>query len=771
MSDSTLIAELQRRNIIKVAAAYAVFSWIILQIADIIFPVFGLADAHIGYALALLLIGFPFVIAFAWFYELTPEGLVPTRRVQPNESISRQTGQRINMIIIALLSIALAFFMFEYFARPAPMTASTDNGEATPAVGVTDSASAASMQSVEPSVPIAAEIDPDPSIAVMPFVNMSSDIENEYFSDGLSEELLNVLAQIDGLRVAGRTSSFFYKGKNIDLRQIGQELDVDHILEGSVRKSGKQVRITAQLINTSDGFHLWSATYDRELNDIFAIQDEIAGEVASAMQLALLDNDGKGVVVPGVERPTNTQAHDVYLQARQRFYSRTPDGIRQAIDLFKLATTLDPEYGPAWIGYANAVMVGWNNHRVVDLEASLELAAEAQTRARSVGYTGADYWASVGMKHYDSIGIEPGAVELATEAFERAIELNPNDAQVMMWYSNLIRTTDPVGSNDLSNSLMARAVKIDPHSRVIQQNYYLNLIESGEIERGIDGIKRLREQDPEYDGYSQYLAQIYWTRGRLSEAAHQTTLMSDENRLKYFMLWLMSYHYRLEDRLPLLLASLPEERTMREAVRLDIISNSGNREAIMAEAKAYLTRDIDYEGYGLNLVSGLFELGEYETALKLVEKALPALQGDKIDPEELARVAIGPALASAIEAMYLAGHKERARRYAEGALAAMEGRPLTGWPNGSGPSVVYAHLALEQYGEALAALERGTREGFLQFRLAGLDDSELAAPLRAMPRYQELREIAEFNITRQRESVFRELSWSPLYAEAVASAQ
>lgn len=771
MSDSTFLVELQRRNILKVAAAYAVFSWIVLQIADILFPVFGLGDEHIGWALGFLIVFFPIALVAAWFYELTPKGLVPTRRVNPNESIAKETGQRINTIIIGLLSVALAFFMFEYFTR-ADTTGVTGLASPAPAATAQDSADAAgsaSGQSVSPGIPLAAEIDQDPSIAVMPFVNMSSDRENEYFSDGLSEELLNVLAQVDGLRVAGRTSSFFYKGKNIDLRQIGEELDVEHILEGSVRKSGNQVRVTAQLISAKDGFHLWSDTFDRELNDIFAIQDEIAGEVAQAMQLALLDNDGQGVVVPGVERPMNAQAHDVYLQARQRLYSRSADGIRQAIDLFKLATTLDSEYGPAWVGYANAIMVGWNNHRVMDLDEALQLVDEALSKAEELEYTGAEYWASKGLSFYDRIGIESGAIEKAADAFEKAIELNPNDAQAMMWYANLIRTTDPVASNALSNSLMAQAVKIDPHSRVIQQNYYLNLIESGEIERGIEGIKRLRGQDPDYPGYSQYLAQIYLSRGRLSEAAHQVSQLPEDARFRYFFQFFLAYHFGIEDRLQMLLASMPGDIGTREVVRLAIVAESGNREAILREANRYLEA-VDIQGDSIALGWGLLNVGEYELAIRLIENAVPALRGDALDPEEFARVAFGPMLPVALEAMYYGGQRERAKRYARGALAAMKGRPLTGWPVGSGPAVIYAHLVLEQYGEALAVLERGTKDGFVSFNQSGLDDSELAAPLRAMPRYQELRKIAEFNISAQRDAVFKELSWSPLFANAVAQA-
>lgn len=326
----TLIDELKRRNVFKAVTAYAVASFIILQLCDILFPAIGLADTIIGYILGLLLLGLPLIVISAWMFEITPEGLKRSKEVSSLDSITHFTGQRMNNIIIGLLTVALAFFAFEYF---------NENDDP--------------VETVTLPEPVAKPVDIRPSIAVLPFVNMSSDKENEYFSDGLSEEVLNLLAQIKGLRVAGRTSSFFYKGKSENLTVIGKSLNVDHILEGSVRKSGDKVRITAQLISAEDGFHLWSKTFDREINDILAVQDEIAGEVTRAMRLTLLTDN----VIITDRSTTNPETYDLYLRAKAALYTRELDSGRLAIQLFQQAIALDPEYAPALIDYAIAEMV------------------------------------------------------------------------------------------------------------------------------------------------------------------------------------------------------------------------------------------------------------------------------------------------------------------------------------------------------------------------------------------------------------------------------
>ena len=241
----SLFAELKRRNVFRVGLAYVVLSWLLLQVGDTLAPALHLPE-WINSALAFFLIlGFPLAIFFAWAFELTPDGLKLEKNVDRDASITPVTGRKLDRTIIAILVVALGYFVWQ--SQKAP--------------------------TVDEIVETVAGQE---SIAVLPFENMSSDDEQEYFSDGLTEELLNLLAKIPELKVTSRTSAFFYKGKDIKLSEVGRELDVDHILEGSVRKSGKKIRITAQLIEVENDTHLWSDTWDRDLDDVFVIQDEIA---------------------------------------------------------------------------------------------------------------------------------------------------------------------------------------------------------------------------------------------------------------------------------------------------------------------------------------------------------------------------------------------------------------------------------------------------------------------------------------------------------------
>jgi TolB-like protein len=280
----SLFNELKRRNVFKVAAAYVIVGWLVMQVGDTLGPAL-LLPGWINSALAFFLIlGFPLAMFFAWAFEMTPEGIKKEKDVVRGDSITRVTSQKLNGMIIGLLVIALGYFAFDKFV----LDPGRDAAEIDAAVQTAQEAASAGQA---PTVN-------DNSIAVLPFVNMSDDAANEYFSDGISEEILNALAKVKGLKVAGRTSSFSFKGKDQDLRQIGETLGVQHILEGSVRKAGNQVRITAQLIKASDGFHLWSETFDRELTDIFAIQDEIAQTILEQMKLELMGGQSHRLASP-----------------------------------------------------------------------------------------------------------------------------------------------------------------------------------------------------------------------------------------------------------------------------------------------------------------------------------------------------------------------------------------------------------------------------------------------------------------------------------------
>ncbi len=331
----SLFNELKRRNVFKVGVAYVVISWLVAQVLQLVFESFGTPDWVMKTVLVLLATGLPFVLFFAWAFEITPEGIKRESEVDRSKSITTQTGRKLNNAIVVVLVLALGYFAVDKFVLSPVRDAALVE------------AARQEIQQQEAEVP--AEVQPDKSIAVLPFVNMSGDEENEYFSDGLTEELLNALSRVKELKVTGRTSSFAFKGKNTDLREIGQMLGVAHILEGSVRKANDRVRITAQLIKAEDGYHLWSETFDRQLDDIFAIQEEIATRVASELSATLLGETDDQLVHTDT---TNTQAYEAYLRGRYLFL-RDPDDVQlqnEAEQLFQHAIDLDPNFTLAWYG-------------------------------------------------------------------------------------------------------------------------------------------------------------------------------------------------------------------------------------------------------------------------------------------------------------------------------------------------------------------------------------------------------------------------------------
>ncbi|HSD69977.1 MAG TPA: hypothetical protein VLB07_10505, partial [Woeseiaceae bacterium] len=323
-----LFDELKRRNVFRVGAAYLLFAWVIIQVTDTVGPALHLPDWTLALVTWISIVGFPLVVFFAWAFELTPEGIKQEKDVDRSQSVTGQTGRKINHVVIALLLVAVAILVGKEFV-----------GDEDAATG-TGSVAGSGDQGFD-------------SIGVLPFVNMSGDPAQEYFSDGISEELLNALAKLKKLQVAARTSSFAFKGRNEPIKNIGAELNVDTVLEGSVRKSGTKIRITAQLIEVENGYHLWSETYDRELTDIFAVQDEITAAIVDALLLHFDTGESADVAKT---HATSISAYDAYLQGRHHYNSLEPDSMREALDSFRAATDTDPNFAAAWAARATTVI-------------------------------------------------------------------------------------------------------------------------------------------------------------------------------------------------------------------------------------------------------------------------------------------------------------------------------------------------------------------------------------------------------------------------------
>lgn len=340
----SLFAELKRRNVVRVGAAYVVLGWVAVQIAQLLFEAFGTPDWVIKTLIVLVAIGFPFALLFAWAFELTPEGLKKTRDVDANESIAPKTGQRLNYVIIASLVLALGYFIWE---RPGNEADPVPDGEAV-TQQTEDSAQTADELTPASMNPIISASEKR-SIAVLPFINMSSDQEQEWFADGLTEEILNSLARTPDLLVTARTTSFGYKGSTEPVPEIAAALGVDHVLEGSVRRGGDTFRITAQLIRAADGFHLWSETYDRSMQDIIATQEEIAIQIANALETAL---DPEALAKMMDTGTSSVAAYEAFLTGlgalRSADLTGDPYETLDAMKSFNRAVEIDPKFARAY---------------------------------------------------------------------------------------------------------------------------------------------------------------------------------------------------------------------------------------------------------------------------------------------------------------------------------------------------------------------------------------------------------------------------------------
>jgi TolB-like protein/tetratricopeptide (TPR) repeat protein len=434
----SILSELRRRNVFRVAALYLVAGWVLLQVAELLFGALDVPAWSLRLLLGLLLLGLPLALIFAWAYELTPEGLKREHEVDRHASVTRETGHKLNVLIAGLLVVAIGLLAWGQLGirkdRPAA------RGEA---------ASAASAQApAETPATRASAL----SIAVLPFVNMSDDRGNEYFSDGLTEELLNLLARIPELKVIARTSSFVYKGKEAKISDIARELQVANVLEGSVRKSGDRVRITAQLIRTSDSTHLWSQSYDRTVQDIFAVQDEIAGEVVDSLKVKLLGADHKPVQAGGT---SDARAYEAYLRGKYEVNKgESQEFLRAALSAFDEALALDPSFAQAHAARSSVLQALSRNAYLPYAEGFVQ-AREAAERAIELAPDASDGYVALGRNVLNA----DGDWQRSEVSLRKALQLNPSNAAA---YTTLANLLSGVGRVEEALAAARQAVSLDP---------------------------------------------------------------------------------------------------------------------------------------------------------------------------------------------------------------------------------------------------------------------------------------------------------------------
>ena len=443
----SLISELKRRNVFKVGGAYLVIAWLSVQAASIGFPAFDAPPWVLRVFILISLLGFPIAVVMAWIYEVTPDGV--------KADASGQGSKRVFAGVAILFVLAIGWY---FYGQP-----SFRKGDATP---VTTSA----------SVPIAGAVTPKKSIAVLAFTDLSPNHDQDYFSDGIAEEILNALAQVQDLKVAGRTSSFYYKGRNEDLRTIGKALGVANVLEGSVRTQGNKVRITAQLIRSEDGFHLWSETYDGDLSDVFKLQENIARSITSQLQAVLAGKQAERLVDSGTKNP---EAYALYLQARAAYRARGSN-VQRSIDLYHAALKLDPNFAPAWAGLCGSLNVlpfylsANESARIPqirnDAEAAgkraVELAPDLASGHLMLGnlYTNEWRWAD------------------AEPHFQRALSLAPSDPEFYFAYTDWLSAQ---GRSEDALQSARKAVELDAMAPMARNLYGYLLSYSGRHDESV----------------------------------------------------------------------------------------------------------------------------------------------------------------------------------------------------------------------------------------------------------------------------------------------
>ena len=484
-------AELKRRNVFKVAIVYFAVAWLLLQVSDTLVPALHLPEWFDSAVAFLLILGFPIAVIFAWAFELTPEGLKRESKDAPTAPVEGKIGKNLNHIVIAVLVLALGYFVFDKFIL----------GPDRDTNGTGTAAQDAQHLIAEPE-----PIKPNNSIAVLPFVNMSSDEEQEYFSDGLSEELLHLLARIPELDVAARTSSFSFKGKDLGISEIASELKVAHILEGSVRKQGSQIRITAQLIQADNGYHLWSETYDRQLDNIFQIQEEIATAVVEALRVTLLGE------APKIRR-TDLAAYQLFLEGQFLKRQISRDSLNRAVEVLRQAVEIDPTYVPAWAELADTYIWGGNPDEL----SGEEIAALADQAIDTAIGADPEYAFAYYVRGISSI-FSHNNFEQGIDDFQHALELDPDDAFIVAAIGKGAFLT---GQFDLAIAQYQAALALEP---VVPEFYWFlgrSYLSAGRLSDAETSFAKLSSLSSSYRGEF-HLWETLLLRGDLEAALKES---------------------------------------------------------------------------------------------------------------------------------------------------------------------------------------------------------------------------------------------------------
>lgn len=488
MSKPGFFAEIKRRNVLRVGAFYAGSAWLLTEICTQVLPLFEVPAAVLRVIIVTLVVGFVPSLLFAWFFELTPQGLKLQRDVPPEASITDQTGRALDRWIIAVLAISvlvlLTTVVLDRLPTPAePSTATADSGPK--------------------------------SIAVLPLANSTGDPANEYFADGMSEELISTLSRVTGLKVIGRTSSFQFKGKSEASATIGEKLGVGYLLEGSVRKSSDRVRIAVALIKAVDGSNLWSDTYDRELKDIFSLQSEIASAVVGQLKLALLGGSTQALLAaPAPAATANLDAYNALLKGNFHEQRNTREDVLKAIDFYQQAVRLDPGYPLGWARLANAASAAsifFAVTKLPDGHTPEALARIAVDKALRLAPGLPEAYLARGT-YQDAFEVN---LQAAEASYRRGLQLDPQNVDLTRRLANLLGN---LGRREEASAMLRRALVLDPLRSSSHYNLGLLLASGGDLDGGEAALRKALEVQPGTAQAYCYLAIIEVLRRRPEQA-------------------------------------------------------------------------------------------------------------------------------------------------------------------------------------------------------------------------------------------------------------
>ncbi len=582
MNPRDLFTELKRRNVYKVAVAYAVVGWLLIQVATQVFPFLEISNWAIRIVILVTALGFPVAIIIAWAFEVTPEGIKRTESADAAGQRSRGVAWIYVMLVAASLSVAL-FFVGRYTAGHGPLQVRE----------------------------VAAE-SPEKSIAVLPLVNESGDPKDEYFSDGLSEELIAALAQISGLKVIGRSSSFRFKDRKEDPKTIGKKLGVSTLLDGTVRKQGDRVRIVAELVNAADGIQLWTQTFDRELKDIFKVQEEIARAVAESLKVTLLGSDSTQK-----SAPKNMEAHNAYLQGHFHFQRRNLEDYRKAVDYFDQAIRLDPNYALAYAERSEALtFIGdltgqhepaWSNARS-DAEKAVAIAPDLAEAHAALGF----------VRFIVDWKFTEGLNEL-----KRAKELSPSNPTANDVLARLIVY---LGRINEAERQARQAVDLDPLSVFTQNNLARVLFYAGKLDEADAIARKSAELQPAAAATHRWQTLIAAQRGNGETALREAQLEPDEG-YRRFELALAQY--------------VRGDRVAADAALADLISN-GRENLAYQIAEVYAARGEKDKAF--EWLQNSFDNHDTGTLTLLVDPLLRGLHDDPRYKNFLAKLGLPESL-------------------------------------------------------------------------------------------------------------------------------